>query len=450
MECLRCKNASSGDVCKVCGINKVIYEKAVNISNKFYNKGLNYAKLDNMTSAIESLEQSVLFDKSNFYARNLLGLCYFRVGQMSKAIMNWEISIKINNENNRAEYYLSTCNKSDIATTISLYNSAIEYISNENIDIAITQLKKAIEKTPAFVEAINLLACCHMEKCENSTALQLIEKVLSIDNGNEKALFYEQILKGSMVVKNANERLKNNSNSEKNINAFDVYLEKNKKKSNRIMLVSVSTFILGVLITYMFSISVLTAEKTKNDDLKLQVDKLEESNIAMEESYREQLKQLNLQIEQLSLHNEEYELALESNSISKILAEAELLINIGNYKEAANVLNTIDTGVVKDSHIERFEQLKAVAYGNAKNEYYIEGKNNMYNENYIDATVNLEKVLVYSEENENVSEILYNLGIAYENLGESQKALEYYNLIVSKYPESTYVENSKQKIEELN
>ncbi len=450
MKCLRCKSEHEGDICEVCGVNKIIYSKAINISNKYYNKGLSYAKLDNMTSAIESLEISVLFDKSNYYARNLLGLCQFAIGQTSRAIMNWEISLKTNDENNRAAYYLSTCDNDELQIAINAYNGAINYINSDNLDLAIIQLKRAIEKMPTFVDALNLLASCYMTNSDKPKALQLVRKVLTIDSGNKKALMYEKLLKKDITAKSTNEILKSNNKIEKETSTFDTYLEENKKSSNKTMQISLATFIIGALLTYMVSISLLTTERAKTDDLKLEVNKLEESNIMMKENYDKQIAELNTEVEKLTLHNEEYKVALENNSISKILAEAELLINTGNYKDASNVLNTIDTGVVKENYVERFEQLKSIAYENAKNEYYISGKNNMASEDYINATVNLEKALIYSKENEDVSEILYNLGVAYEKLGETKKALEYYNLIVEKYSESPYIADVQMKIAELN
>ncbi len=450
MECLRCKNNTDGDICKVCGINKVIYSKVISISNKYYNEGLNYAKCDNMTLAIKNLEKSVLFDKSNFYARNLLGLCQFSIGQTSKAIINWKISIKTNGEKNRAAYYLNTYNKEDVQFSILGYNKAVKYVSKGNIDLAIIELNKAIKNIPTFTNAINLLACCHLNNGEEEQALKLIERVLEIDKGDEKSLFYISLLKESTTVKKTSEISKNGYNMKNNKNVFDDYLQESKKKSNKIIMISIATFLIGCLLTYTLFITSITAEKSINGELQLEVDKLTESEAVQKDKYEKRMEELNNELSELKERNREYEVVLESNSISKILTEVELLINLDKYKEAASLLTTIDTGIVKENHEEKFLELKSLVYSNAKSEYIVSGKNYFRSGDYVNAVADLEKAIIYNYQNEDVSTILYDIAISYENLGEYKKAFEYYNLIANKYENFEYINVVKEKIEQLN
>lgn len=62
------------------------------MSNRFYNDGLEKAGVRDLTGAINSLRQSLKFNKNNIEARNLLGLVYFETGEVVAALSEWVIS----------------------------------------------------------------------------------------------------------------------------------------------------------------------------------------------------------------------------------------------------------------------------------------------------------------------------------------------------------------------
>ena len=77
---MKCPNCGyiiqQGVVCPNCGVDAFIFKKTRNTSIRLYNKGLEQARVRDLTGAVKSLEQSILFDKNNYIARNLLGLVY--------------------------------------------------------------------------------------------------------------------------------------------------------------------------------------------------------------------------------------------------------------------------------------------------------------------------------------------------------------------------------------
>ena len=60
---------------------KIMYQ-----SNSWYNDGLRKAQVRDMSGAIVSLQQSLQYNRENIAARNLLGLVYYGIGEVSEAL----------------------------------------------------------------------------------------------------------------------------------------------------------------------------------------------------------------------------------------------------------------------------------------------------------------------------------------------------------------------------
>ena len=80
MFCYNCGCRLSGhDFCTSCGADVALYKKVIHVSNMYYNEGLEKASVRDLSGAVASLRRSLMFDKSNIKARNLLGLVYFEM-----------------------------------------------------------------------------------------------------------------------------------------------------------------------------------------------------------------------------------------------------------------------------------------------------------------------------------------------------------------------------------
>ena len=87
MFCYNCGcHLSEHDFCTSCGADVSLYKKIMCMSNRFYNDGLEKAGVRDLTGAINSLRQSLKFNKNNIEARNLLGLVYFETGEVLSLI----------------------------------------------------------------------------------------------------------------------------------------------------------------------------------------------------------------------------------------------------------------------------------------------------------------------------------------------------------------------------
>jgi len=164
-----------------------------------YNKGLSKLNNGDITQGIELLTRSVSVNKNNVPARNLLGLALFEIGYVGDALKHWVISQSLLKDNNPANQYVEEARKNSRALealndAVSKYNQALIYIKQKSDDLAIIQLKRAVELNPRFVDALNLLALCHLIQNDRDKAAAAAERVLAVDIQNPVALNYLSIL----------------------------------------------------------------------------------------------------------------------------------------------------------------------------------------------------------------------------------------------------------------
>ena len=78
--------------CNFCGSDLSVVQYVKRISGTYYNIGLERAKVRDLTGAIAALKQSLRYYKANKDARNLLGLVYYEIGEITSALGEWVIS----------------------------------------------------------------------------------------------------------------------------------------------------------------------------------------------------------------------------------------------------------------------------------------------------------------------------------------------------------------------
>ena len=108
MNCPKCGNvvAEQRNRCEVCGKQVTVYRKAYRLSNAYYNRGLEKAKVRDLSGAAIMLKKGLELNKRNTNARNLLGLIYFEMGETVAALSEWVISKHFQIENNDADHYM--------------------------------------------------------------------------------------------------------------------------------------------------------------------------------------------------------------------------------------------------------------------------------------------------------------------------------------------------------
>lgn len=196
MECFNCgAELSRTDYCPHCGVEVKLYRRMIQLSNAYYNEGLDKAKVRDLSGAVISLRQSLKISKRNTNARNLLGLVYFEMGEVVDALSQWILSRSFQKEGNLAEEYIQSVQDNQarlatINTTIKKYNQSLIYCEQESYDLAVIQLKKILSTNPNLLKGHQLLALLYMKMDNYERARVELERVLDIDRTNTRALRY--------------------------------------------------------------------------------------------------------------------------------------------------------------------------------------------------------------------------------------------------------------------
>ena len=205
MSCPNCQALiENGNKCFKCGVDSLLFLGVMRLSDRLYNQGLERLRAFDFYHGIEYLTKSVAINKNNVPARNLLGLALFEVGHVGDALKHWVISQNLLKDANPAIKYINQVNENRmtlerLSDAVMMYNKALSHIRQASDDLAIIQLKKAIEINPRFVDALNLLTLCHLIQDNKDRAINMIERVLVIDSQNAIALNYLRLLRPNLI-----------------------------------------------------------------------------------------------------------------------------------------------------------------------------------------------------------------------------------------------------------
>ena len=196
MNCMNCGAFLTDmdlDYCPKCGYNVLIQKKVDYLSKIFYNQGLEKASIRDLSGAIACLKQSLMYDKRNIRARNLLGLVYFETGEVVSALSEWVISKNLQPTRNLASEYINKlqANPNKLAAineTIKIYNHALMLCREGHEDMAAIQLRKILTQNSKLIKGYHLLALIQMKNGEWNKARRILKKAARIDKTNTTTL----------------------------------------------------------------------------------------------------------------------------------------------------------------------------------------------------------------------------------------------------------------------
>ena len=189
MNCMNCGAFLTDmdlDYCPNCGYNVLIQKKVDYLSKIFYNQGLEKASIRDLSGAIACLKQSLMYDKRNIRARNLLGLVYFETGEVVSALSEWVISKNLQPTRNLASEYINKlqANPNKLAAineTIKKYNHALMLCREGHEDMAAIQLRKILTQNSKLIKGYHLLALIQMKNGEWNKARRILKKAARIE-----------------------------------------------------------------------------------------------------------------------------------------------------------------------------------------------------------------------------------------------------------------------------
>jgi len=439
MLCPNCNKTydNIGNVCPYCNVDRVIFKRASKLSARLYNQALVKLNAFDFTHGIEALNKSVAIDKGNVQARNLLGLALFEIGHVGDAIMHWVISSSLESKNNPADDYLERIKKNSRALeklndAVAMYNTALNHIKQKSDDLAIIQLKRAIENNPRFVDALNLLALCYLIQNDKDRAISLVERVLSIDSTNAIATNYYSKLKpgksksSRIIPARPMPPIPSNGNLSpyKTISIQD-------KKPRSFHLSEILTFVVAVAATAAVFYFLLypAVQQNHESDLNRYGQRLQAAEEAHEQAIEDILAEkdeLNSIIANRDGIIRDLEQATDLQDRILLALQAHWLYTNNQYQEAVNIIDSLDTtGFAFDIH-ERIDDIIAGSYPRLATTNFETGRVAFQANDEHLALIHLELAWRFIAEdwNNQRRDLLRMLGILYYNDGRLEEAYE--------------------------
>ncbi|SDB46341.1 TPR repeat-containing protein [Pseudobutyrivibrio sp. YE44] len=448
MQCFMC-GADVGDnrVCYNCGADILLYKQIIYTSYVFYNQGLEKARVKDISGAIEALKSSLQYYKYNTKARNLLGLCYYQVGDTVRAINEWVLSKNLQEEDNPfADRYLAEIENdpgllNKLNSTIKKYNQAIEYCKSGSRDLAMIQLKKVISQNPNLVKAHQLLGLLYIQEGKYADARKVLSAAAKIDANNTTTIRYLHEVKEQLKTQNTSRRRKKDDVVSFNDGNETIIMTEGSLRSmldnTRTSLINIVLGIIVGLLICFFLVLPTVKDNMKDGNTKT-VLSLDESL----EDARNENDDLKEEIETLKGELAAYDDKQDVPTSYDNLIAAFNFNTAGDTKSACEYIQLVTKDVLGEQGKKAYDNLYAELAPSIIQGYYDDGNSFYKEENYESAITNFKNV-VDVDEDYNDGAALFLLGDCYRLTGEKESALECFNKVVEKHPSNKWGRQAK-------
>ena len=468
MKCPNCRHDTKSDKCPNCGFDMEAVKKAGAASARLYNEGLARAKESDLSGAAESLRKSLEFNKFNIKARNLLGLVYGAYGRLGDALREWVISINLKETDNEVIQYIEDTKRNFRRMeaqneSIKLYNSALESLAQSSDDIAIIQLKKAVDVNPDFVDALNLLACCCAASGQTAKAVASASRVLEIDAYNKDAIRYlSELNPGQSLFKKPLQRpgavsAANQAEREYDTRRIRQYAYYNKSDKQNVRL-SFSHFIcalIGALVIWIvFSVYVVPPRLDAKDyEIALLDADLARTKTRLEETAAAG----NAEINRLNGEIREWERKYDSLSAELDIQERMNRLNMANndfmngeYETAVNAVRGVRLDGLRLEYAEIVQEIMDKSLPILEQTYHNSGMLAFNQQRYEDADEAFRKSVSYVAPDSKLIDVsYYYIGRTAASREDYDTARVYYEKVINEYPDSSYVVYANQRLAQL-
>lgn len=453
MKCIKCGSALSDvNYCMTCGTDVTLYKKIIKVSNSYYNKGLEKAKVRDLSGAVVSLKQSLRFYKNNTNARNLLGLIYYEMGDVVSALSEWVVSKNLNSIKNIADEYIdaiqSNQNKLEtINQTIKKYNQALLYCRQGSEDLAIIQLKKVLSLNSNLINGHQLLALLYMKTEEYDKAEKALNKALKIDTTNTISLRYMKELstlkKGNLSPeavkkqKEKNNRISYKSGNETIIQPTAIFKENTGLSTviNIMIGLVVGAALIWFLVVPAKSQAITNAAnesiRQNSEELASKMAKLEE----LEQTVTKATEETNAAKEELESYTGEGGIIA---SYENLLRASSAYI-AGDDVLAAQSLSEVDGTTLTGDNKTLYDAISADVNAKAASSLYSTGYSAYKSGEYETAIEQLKEAYELDPTNGNA---LYYLGRSYQRAGDIENANATFDMVIEQFPNTEKAANA--------
>ena len=466
MVCYNCGcNLSEHDFCTSCGADVSQYKKVIYISNRFYNEGLECAKVRDLSGAVNALRQCLKFKKDNIEARNLLGLVYFETGEVVAALSEWVISQNLRPKKNIANDYIEMIQSNParldtINQTIKKYNQALKYCDMDSLDLAIIQLKKVLSLNEKFIRARQLLALLYIntERWEEAKA-QLIKCAL-IDTGNTTTMRYRQEVDEMLTPVDGSKNKRRGRDSKEPIRYVtednELIIQPGHSHSTggfSIILNLLLGVCIGIACAWFIIMPARVRMASDEADAKIKaVNEQLDLKTAETEDLKSQLEAARSQTQsmqdELSSY-EDYDGSM-SSSYALIQAAEAYLSDPEDVENVAGHLDEVDIDQLgedsQEAPIALYNTLLSLAGPQLAQKFYDSGYEAYSSGDYEVAIEDLSRAYQYDASN---GEALYYLAQSYNHSGDEIHAVQMYRKVMEEFPDTEKASKSAGYLEQL-
>ena len=460
MNCMYCGAAvNKGEqICPRCGEELHVQRRAQQLSDLYYNQGLDKAEIRDLSGAIDLLRRSLKYNKRNIQARNLLGLVYFETGEAVAALSEWIISKNIKPEQNLAVEYIQAVQaepaKLDtINQTIKKYNIALKCCREGNEDVAAVQLKRILAQNSKLIKAYHLLALIYIKQEEYEKARKILKKAAKIDRTNSTTLrFLKEVDEQTGMITSLEDRRRRHWKQEPEkekiyVPEGDVVIQPASFRETSVFtnFANIITgIVVGILVTWFLLVPSVRQNVNREADEKI----VEYSNtMAGQET---QISSLTEQLEAATSRAETAEQQMQQSGQTsesyEYLLQAYNAYQSGNYTEAASALGNIEESTLSDEAKSVYDSIYADVQGLMFEQLSNAGMDAMNSGDYDTAIQNLSQA---REINPDDYAVLSSLANAYRLNGDNDNAIAVFQDIISRFPDSREASVAQNYIDQI-
>lgn len=456
MNCFYCGyEIDREEVCPICGANLREYRKVRARGQALYNEGLRRAQNREISLAIENLETALRCDKGLTDARNLLGLCYYEIGETVLALNEWVISKHLQPEANRVDLYLGQIQKNQgalekISATMHKFNQAVRYCKEGNRDLARIQLKRVMEMNPHMLKAYQLFALCQIADANYEEADKALNLARKLDASDPVTVRYSKETREGLKRASRSQKRSSRLPAASLLGSNEIPLEAGRSLWDYFDGVrgSLVNILIGILIGILVSFFLIyPAVRAKGNH--------EAANALVSANQQKQasdssISSLQKQVEDLQRELSNYTGKADAVTSYEKLVEAKNKLAANDRAGAGQALSSINRDLLGDIGKSDYDALsnqlkdfqKKTAYG-AGNAAYKAG-------NWQEA---VNQYLPLIEDKDSVGyengAALYRLASSYNKLGDRDNAVKYYEKLLTDLPTSGYRAAARKDLEGL-
>ena len=426
-------------------------KRAFQLSNLYYNQGLERAGVRDLTGAVIKLRQSLLLNKRNTQARNLLGLVYLETGEVVAALREWIISQSYQVKNNPAGEYIRRVQGSrtrfqNMRDAVTGYNRALENCRSGNEDMAAIQLRRILSKTPGMIRAAQLLALIDIKEGKLGQARRVLRRAEKIDRTDPLTLRYLKEIEVRTAARGKGKRAKETEDDEGEQTAAEPAVVRRIRE-----LPAFSTLVnvlIGLLLGILAAAFLIVPAVKRSASQEMNTRILDYTTTLAEQ--KDRIDTLESQIEESDTVVEKARAQVE-NSQSEITSYDSLIKGYNfyiaeMYMQSAEELDKIDPSKLSTGSAAIYSGIYNDVMQAAYDDYVFAGGNAFYEENYDEAIRYLEKAITIRLDEPNALELL---GLSYGNSGNKQKAIECFEELIQKFPNTNSADNAAYSIRML-